>query len=91
MPGTHGDAATLVDVAEARGTYLFCQGDLPYPLRRVTMKTVTKLPIKQAQDALKHLAAAWAYYTAEPVVWVQGVEAEDDRSIDQFEPYYTAA
>ena len=49
------------------------------------MQMVTKLPAKQAQEALIQLEAAWSYYMPQPVlvqdagkVLVQGPKDQDD-------------
>lgn len=55
------------------------------------MQTVTKLPTEQGQDALRHLAAAWAYYSSEPPAAVLVGKGEECRAWGQLEPHYTAA
>ncbi|WIY26219.1 hypothetical protein [Parasedimentitalea psychrophila] len=55
------------------------------------MQKVTRLPNRQAQDALKHLEQAWAYYTPEPVAAQAAAQAEYDLTESPIVPYYSAA
>ncbi|MGR3760431.1 hypothetical protein ACUXV3_09930 [Roseobacteraceae bacterium NS-SX3] len=50
------------------------------------MQTVEKLQKQKAEEALKVLEAAWAYYTPEPLP-----AAKDEKPAEGFVPYYDAA
>lgn len=55
------------------------------------MQTVKQLPSKQAQEALKILDAAWAYYTPQVELVLRLNQPKDDRPESPFVPYYSAA